>query len=91
MNPPMPLRVETVAVQWDAAEVCLNEASDVPVCMSCKDIVPGPGVDEDGPVAQRMHSWTCMALSAVCSQTVLVRPRTRSSPDPEVEKHSRRT
>lgn len=41
----------------------MKEASDVPVWMSCKDIVPGPGVDEEDPVAQRIHSWRCMVWS----------------------------
>ena len=48
MNPPCPSRDSTIAVQCTPAEVCLKDASEEPVEMSCSEMVPGPEVEVEG-------------------------------------------
>jgi hypothetical protein len=49
-------------VQWAAAFVCLKEASDEPVWISCRKIAPGPAPDERGAVAHNIVSWRCIGM-----------------------------
>ena len=62
MNPPSPFAVCETAVQFRPAEVCLNDARVVPVCISCTDIVPGPVIEDDDAVEHSMISCRCMVV-----------------------------
>lgn len=58
MNPPCPSRDPTIAVQCAPADVCLKDASEEPVEMSCSEMRPGPEVEVEGmgAVVHKTHS-----------------------------------
>ena len=51
-------------MEFIRAEVCLNEASEDPVCMSWSVMDPGPEEGVLGEVEQRMISWKCIFVEA---------------------------
>lgn len=62
MKPPRAFLDSTKEVQCGPALVCLKEASDEPVWMSCKDSVPGPVLEDAGAVEQNIVSWKCIVV-----------------------------
>ena len=64
MKPPSPSLDCTTAVQCVLADDCFQEANEVPVWMSCRDIVPGPEPEPEaeGAAAQRRDSLRSMVL-----------------------------
>ncbi len=65
MKPPRPSLDDTTAVQCVLADDCFQEARDVPVWMSWRDIVPGLEAEPEaaGAVAQRTDSLRSMVVA----------------------------